>query len=62
MSKDRYSIAYTWSQPYHGWPKPFNPELAVAEAIDRLIDSGLTHPEADRILNTLKLKRGADDA
>lgn len=35
-------------------------EMAVIEAIDRLVDSGLTHPEADRILNKLS-KTGDSD-
>jgi hypothetical protein len=56
MSDDRFGISYSWTQPYHGWPKPFNPELAVIEAIDRLVESGLTHPQADLILKKLKLK------
>lgn len=58
MSNDRFSISYSWTQPYHNWPTPFNPELAVIEAIDRLVESGLTHPEADLILKKLKQLRG----
>ena len=45
--------SFSWTQPYHIWPALFNPELAVIEAIDRLVESGLTHPEADRILKKL---------
>jgi hypothetical protein len=45
--------SFRWTQPYHGWPKPFNPELAVIEAIDRLVESGLTEPQADLILKKL---------
>ena len=56
-----YSIS--WTQPYSVSMNPFYApgsaselmkEIAVIEAIDRLVDSGLTHPEADRILNKLR--------
>lgn len=48
------NYSFTWTQPYHGWPaKTISPEMAVIEAIDHLVDSGLTHPVADAILKNI---------
>lgn len=49
------NYSFTWTQPYHGWPvRKHSNEMAVIEAIDRLVESGLTHPAADAILMKLK--------
>lgn len=46
--------SFTWTQSYPGWPtQSNNAEMAIIEAIDRLVDSGLTHPVADAILKSL---------
>jgi hypothetical protein len=49
--------SFSWTQSYPALnlncaPSVSN-EMAVIEAIDHLVDSGLTHPVADHILNTL---------
>lgn len=55
-----YSIS--WTQPYSVSMNPFYSktsaadlmkEIAVIEAIDHLVESGLTHPVADAILMKL---------
>jgi len=52
-----YSVS--WTQPYSVSMNPFYSqpsvvnELAVIDAIDRLVESGLTHPVADAILKSL---------
>ena len=52
-----YSVS--WTQPYSVSMNPFyaqpsvTQEMAVIEAIDRLVESGLTHPLADLILKAL---------
>ena len=57
--------SFSWTQPYSVSMNPFytpgsasdlTKEMAVIEAIDHLVESGLTHPEADRILNKLRHK------
>lgn len=54
-----YSIS--WTQPYtismnpfYNTPSSSHDEMIRIEAVDRLVESGLTHPEADRILNKLR--------
>lgn len=49
------NYSFTWTQPYHSWPvhSSTSTEMAVIEAIDRLVDSGLTHPVADAILKQI---------
>jgi len=34
-------------------------EMAVIEAVDRLVDAGLTHPAVETILNTLTTQKGS---
>jgi hypothetical protein len=49
MSKYRF----TWTQPYQIQPIQYSSvskEMAIIEAIDRLIDSGLTYPELGTII------------
>ena len=60
MSDDRFGITHSWTQPYPNWPKSFTRtdtslvrELAVIEAIDRLVEKGLLFPEADATLKTI---------
>jgi hypothetical protein len=53
---NRWSVNYSWSQPYINWNHPTSSvqkEMSVIEAIDNLVDAGLTHPVADSILNAL---------
>lgn len=47
---------FSFTQPYQIQPialSSVSKEMAVIEAVDRLIDSGLTHPAADAILRSL---------
>lgn len=55
--------SFSWTQPYSISMNPFYApgsasdlmkEMAVIEAVDHLVDSGLTHPAADAILMKLK--------
>ena len=56
MGNDKFGISCTWTQPYTNWPQTdikLIQELAVIEAIDRLIEKGLLFPEADAIIKSL---------
>lgn len=54
--------SFSWTQPYSVNPfyqintknHSIEKEMAVIEAVDHLVDSGLTHPVADAILMKLK--------
>tara|TARA_B110000503_G_scaffold141916_1_gene236996 strand:- start:2373 stop:2570 length:198 start_codon:yes stop_codon:yes gene_type:complete len=51
-----WSVNYSWSQPYTNWNHPISSvqkEMSVIEAIDNLVNAGLTHPKADAILKAL---------
>jgi hypothetical protein len=54
-SNSRVGYSFSWTQPYANFnhAPSVSAQMAVIEAIDRLVESGLTHPLADRILNTL---------
>jgi hypothetical protein len=49
--------SFNWTQSYPALNLNFatsvSNEMAVIEAIDRLVESGLTHPVADSILKAL---------
>ena len=59
---NNYSISYSWKQSHVNWPMPTVPsksveaELAVLDAIDKLVTAGLTSREADAIINGLTKK------
>lgn len=51
--KSMSNLRFTWTQPYQIQPlhlSSVSKEMAIIEAIDRLVDSGLTHPLADSII------------
>ena len=50
MSDDRFSISYSWTQPYTGWTKPVNTEMAVLDAVDNIVSHMKTYPDAERML------------
>lgn len=64
MDKNEWNMKYTWTQPSNNFS--FNPfyerakDLAAEEEIDRLemvdrwVDSMLTYPDAEAILNKVK--------
>jgi len=61
--QNNYSISYNWTQPYINWPTARSEkvaaseiELAILDAIDHLVNAGLTSPEADAILYRLTRK------
>jgi hypothetical protein len=50
------NLKFTWTQPYQIQPiklSSVSKEMAVIEAIDRLVESGLTHPLADAIIKNI---------
>ena len=59
-----WDISYSWTQPY--LPTSYNPfyerrtsvdeEMTRLEMVDRWVDSMLTFPDAERIINTLRQK------
>ena len=47
------NLRFSWTQPYqiqHIRLSSVSTEMAILEAIDRLIDSGLTYPGLDSII------------
>lgn len=61
-----YSIR--WTQPYRVSTNPFyqsrhlsiDEEMAKIEMVDRWVDSMLTYPDADAILNKIRKGKGND--
>lgn len=50
------NIRFAWTQPYQIQPirlSSVSTEMAVIDAIDRLVESGLTHPIADSIIKNI---------
>lgn len=57
--KSMNNYRFSWTQSYPKWPQrtgSASTEMAILEAIDRLIDSGLTHPLADSIIKHIATK------
>jgi hypothetical protein len=51
--KSMSNFKFKWTQPYQIQPIQYSSvgkEMAIIEAIDRLIDSGLTYPGLDIII------------
>jgi hypothetical protein len=51
--KSMSNLRFSWTQPYRIQPIQYSSvskEMAIIEAIDRLIDSGLTYPELGTII------------
>ena len=51
--KSMSNLRFSWTQPYRIQPIQYSSvstEMAIIEAIDRLIDSGLTYPGLDIII------------
>jgi hypothetical protein len=51
--KSMSNLRFSWTQPYRIQPIQYSSvstEMAIIEAIDRLIDSGLTYPGLDTII------------
>jgi hypothetical protein len=59
MEPNKKLMSCSWRQPYLNWSQhtpnyqSAKTELAVLDAIDNLISSGLTHSIADAILRSL---------
>lgn len=54
-----WSMNYSFSMPYPGWPKEqfdqtTQKELDRIASIDKLVDNMLTYPDAEAILNKIK--------
>jgi hypothetical protein len=68
--KQNWNINHSWSQPY--LPTSYNPfyerarDLRLEEEVDRLemvdrwVDSMLTYPDAEAIMNKIKKETGND--
>ena len=51
--KSMSNLRFSWTQPYQIQPiklSSVSTEMAILDAIDRLIDSGLTYPELGTII------------
>ena len=56
-NNDKWSINYSWSQPYTNWNYPVSSvdkELAVIEAIDNIVNSMERFPEAEAIIQKVR--------
>lgn len=54
--KNMSNYRFSWTQPYQIQPiqiSSVGKDMAIIEAVDRLVESGLTHPVADSILKTI---------
>jgi hypothetical protein len=54
--KSMSNLRFSWTQPYQIQPIQYSSvskEMAVIEAIDRLIDSGLTYPDLGSIIKNI---------
>jgi len=62
---DKWSINYSWSQPYSLNPayttSEVHDEMIRIEAVDNIVQNLLTYPDAERIINTVKTRRGKHD-
>ena len=61
MGAERWNINYTWTQPYVSMNPLYQDqvtanELRVLDDIDRAVQSMLTYPDAERILNKIRQK------
>ena len=57
------NLRFSWTQPYLIQPIQYSPvskEMAVIEAIDCLVESGLTHPLADSIIKRITNNSGSN--
>jgi hypothetical protein len=59
MNEDnKWSINYSWTQPYSNWSHPTNSitkEMAVIEAIDNIITHMVGYPDAELLLKNIFL-------
>jgi hypothetical protein len=54
--KSMSNLRFSWTQPYQIRPialSSVSTEMAILDAIDRLIDSGLTYPGLDIIIKRI---------
>ena len=54
-----WSYSFSFTQPYHGWPKEqaertTRKELDRIVSIDKLVDNMLTYPDAEAIIKRIK--------
>jgi hypothetical protein len=54
MNKDnKWSISYSWTQPYTNWNHPVSTvdkEVAVIDAVDNIVAHMAVYPDAERLL------------
>jgi len=51
---NKWSISYSWTQPYTNWNRPItaiDKEVAVIEAIDNIVNSMTAYPDALKLIN-----------
>lgn len=74
MDKNEWNMKYTWTQPYQSLNEFFQgqscqeiynkmtleEEVDKLEMVDRWVDSMLTYPDAESILNKIKKETGND--
>lgn len=74
MDKNEWNMKYTWTQPYQSLNEFFQgqscqeiynkmtleEEVDKLEMVDRWVDSMLTYPDAEAILNKIKKEIGND--
>ena len=58
MEPNKWSINYSWTQPYTGWKSAntIHDEMIRLDVIDNIVQQMLTYPDAERILNKIKEK------
>jgi hypothetical protein len=56
MEDNKWSINYSWTQPYTNWNHPVSStdqQLTVINAIDNIVSHMETYPDAERLLKNI---------
>ena len=61
MNEDnKWSINYSWTQPYTNWNHPVSTvdkEMSIIDAIDNIVDHMVSYPDAERLLSTIMSRK-----
>lgn len=61
MNKDnKWTINYSWTQPYSNWGAPAWPattHMSIIDAIDNIVDHMVSYPDAERLLSTIMSRK-----
>lgn len=52
--KDEWSMSFSWTQPYQGMNSREIYETLSLDAVDEIVESMTSYPDAERIINKIK--------